>query len=523
MPTAIQRALISVSDKTGLIPFSQALTSRGIEIYSTGGTYQALRHANIPAIEISEYTQFPEMMDGRVKTLHPKIFGGILGRRDIDGDVMQANGILNFDLIVINLYPFEKTIQKEHCSLEEAIENIDIGGPSLIRAAAKNHHWTAVVVDINDYDKILTNMCEHQNSVTSEYRLELAAKAFAHTARYDGIIADHLGHYQSPQDKKAHSQYMHCQFELDRALRYGENPQQASAFYKEKTDNQTILSQAELIQGKPLSFNNIVDVSCAMECCYPLKEPSCVIVKHANPCAVASADHLTKAYQKAFACDSTSSFGGIIAFNKTVDHLTIEAILNNQFVEAICAPGYTTQAIQTMQRKPNVRLLSTGSNELHHHNIMPDFKRIRGGLLTQTWDEINVETKDCEVVTKVAPSEEQWQDLMFAWSVAKWVKSNAIVMAKDNQTIAIGAGQMSRVFSVEIAALKAKQADLSLKGCALASDGFFPFKDNIELCYQMGVKAIIQPGGSMRDTEVIQACNNYGIAMVFTGIRHFRH
>lgn len=522
MPAVIHRALISVSDKTNLIPFAQGLHHLGVEILSTGGTLKALKEAGIEARQVSDYTEFPEIMDGRVKTLHPKIFGGILGRRDVDHDVMQTHGIEDIDLVVVNLYPFEQTIAKD-CSLKEAIEQIDIGGPSLIRAAAKNHDWTTVVVSPKDYETVLSKLKTNKLSLSPEERLALAAKAFAHTARYDGIIADHLGRFENLEEKQATSRYFHCQFELDRKLRYGENPQQSAAYYREATTNTTLLSDAELIQGKPLSFNNIVDISAALECAYPFESPSCVIVKHANPCGVATGKSLLHAYQKAVACDETSAFGGIIAFNKTVDDKLIEAIIANQFVEAICAPSFTKSAISLIQQKPNVRLLATGSDQISYNHIAPDFKRTRGGLLVQDWDAQPLSVHDCEVVTEIAPTDSQWQDMMFAWQVVKFVKSNAIVLAKDGQTLGIGAGQMSRVFSVEIAGIKAAQAGLDIKGCALASDAFFPFKDNIEVAHQMGVKAIIQPGGSMRDNEVIQACNQFGIAMILTGTRHFRH
>lgn len=523
MPTMIQRALISVSDKTDLIDFASRLRARGIELLSTGGTKKALEDANIEVTDVSDYTGFPEMMDGRVKTLHPKIHGGILGRRDIDADTMIKHDIFDIDLVVVNLYPFEQVTKRNNCTLQDAIENIDVGGPALLRAAAKNHEWTTVVTERQDYDAILWYLEQNDGAIPDDIRFKLAAKAFAHTARYDGMIANYLGQFDGDFNKQNYSQYFNIQFELDRPLRYGENPQQSSALYREKTNNQTILSLAELVQGKPLSFNNIVDTSSALECCYQFEKPTCVIVKHANPCGVACADTLLNAYQKAYACDPTSSFGGIIAFNHTVDHKLIEAILQNQFVEAICAPAFTNEAIQAVAQKPNVRVLATGSNDLSFENMMPDFKRIRGGLLVQDWDKTIVTPDKCEVVTQLAPSNQQWDDMMFAWHVAKFVKSNAIVLANIGQTIGIGAGQMSRVFSVEIAKLKAEHADLDLKGCALASDAFFPFKDNIQLAHELGVGAIIQPGGSMRDNEVIQACNDYGIPMVFTHTRHFRH
>lgn len=519
----IQRALLSVSDKSGIVELAKDLKERGIELLSTGGTARLLQQAGLTVTEVSDYTGFPEMMEGRVKTLHPKIHGGLLGRRDEDHDIMQDHHILDIDLAVINLYPFQKIAQQASSTLSDCIENIDIGGPAMIRSAAKNFAWVSVVVDPRDYQDLIQQLDKGHGSVTHAKRFEWAQKAFTHTAGYDGAIADHLGRFDDSFQKGDSSKTFHMSLHLDRPLRYGENPQQRAALYRESTSNTTTLSQAEQVQGKPLSFNNLVDAEAALMCCYQFNDPACVIVKHANPCGVSCASSLLEAYHKAFACDPSSSFGGIVALNHTVDADVCSHIVKNQFLEVLIAPQFTQEALNVLQNKPNVRALQTGTNTAQFNDLKPDFKRIRGGVLVQDWDDVDLKAEDCQVVTRLAPSNSQWDDLLFAWNVVKFVKSNAIVFAKNGQTLGIGAGQMSRVFSVEIAKLRAQQQEFSLEHACLASDAFFPFKDNIELAASYGIKSIIQPGGSKRDTEVIDACDALGINMVFTHQRHFRH
>ncbi len=518
----ITRALISVSDKTGIVEFARFLRNSDIEILSTGGTAKLLAENGLKVTEVSDYTGFPEMMDGRVKTLHPSIHGGILGRRGTDDAVMAEHGIGRIDLIIVNLYPFEATTAKPDCNYEDAVENIDIGGPAMVRASAKNHAHVTIVVDPSDYSRVQQAMEENHNAVPFATRLSLAVKAFEHTARYDGMIANYFGSriddasYDAPQ---TFPRTFNIQVEKKQDLRYGENSHQQAAFYVEKNAPQGTISTARQIQGKELSYNNIADADAALECVRQFDLPACVIVKHANPCGVAVGINIQIAYERAFSTDPESAFGGIIAFNSEVDPATMQTILDKQFVEVIIAPSISAEAQAIAAQKKNVRLLECG--KLAPVIDQLDFKRVSGGLLVQTND--NLLNNDLVVVTDLQPTQEQYGDLLFAWQVAKYVKSNAIVYAHDNMTIGIGAGQMSRVNSARIAAIKAEHAGLKVEGSVMASDAFFPFRDGIDNAAKVGIKAVIQPGGSMRDQEVIDAANEHGIAMVFTGMRHFRH
>lgn len=512
----IQRALMSVSDKTGLVEFARALHAKGIEILSTGGTAKLLMQNNIPVIEVSDYTGFPEMMDGRLKTLHPKIHGGLLGRRGIDETVMQQNNISPIDLVVVNLYPFEQTVAKPDCSLENAIENIDIGGPTMLRAAAKNHHSVTVVVDSADYQVVLKEL-EQNNDTSKETRFHLALKVFEHTARYDGAIANYLG----KQLDKEFPRTLSFQFKKAQSMRYGENPHQKAAFYIEHSPKEACIATSKQIQGKELSYNNVADTDAALECVKSFEEPACVIVKHANPCGVAVGENILTAYNRAFQTDPTSAFGGIIAFNRALDAATAKAIVDRQFVEVIIAPDVLEEAKPILATKTNVRVLSCGFWDKSIPDF--DFKRVNGGLLVQDRDLAMVAKKDLKIVTKRVPTEEEMRDLLFAWKVVKFVKSNAIIYCKENMTIGIGAGQMSRVYSAKIAAIKAADEKLEVKGSVMASDAFFPFRDGLDAAAAVGVTTVIQPGGSVRDEEVIAAADEHGIAMVFTGMRHFRH
>ncbi len=523
---AVGRALISVSDKTGIVQLAKSLNQLNIEILSTGGTYKLLRSESIPAIEISDYTGFPEMMDGRVKTLHPKIHGGILARRDIDQDVMAAHDIPPIDLVVVNLYPFEATVANPDCDLPTAIENIDIGGPTMLRAAAKNNAHVAVVVDPADYETLVSQLQQNDSCLADEFRFDLAVKTFEHTAAYEAAIANYLGTKLPASDSDENAarfpRTFTSQFIKQQAMRYGENPHQQAAFYIEKNLDEASISTAVQLQGKALSYNNIADTDAALECVKSFTKPACVIVKHANPCGVAIADSILTAYEQAFQTDPTSAFGGIIAFNRELDGETAQKIVNQQFTEVIIAPSVTEQALQITSKKKNVRVLSCG--------VLPettaagwDFKRVNGGLLIQDRDIKTVATAELKVVTQRQPSEDELRDLQFAWIVAKFVKSNAIVYCRNNQTIGVGAGQMSRVYSARIAGIKAADENLQVKGSVMASDAFFPFRDGIDAAAKDGITAVIQPGGSMRDDEVIAAADEHGIAMVFTGVRHFRH
>jgi phosphoribosylaminoimidazolecarboxamide formyltransferase/IMP cyclohydrolase len=512
----VRRALLSVSDKHALIPFASGLAELGVEILSTGGTCRALREAGLEVIEVSDKTGFPEIMDGRVKTLHPSIHGGLLGRRGVDDAVMAEHGIEPIDLLVVNLYPFEQTIAREDTTITEAIENIDIGGPAMIRAAAKNHESVAVVVDPVDYEVVLDALKDEV--LSPEMRRRLAAKAYAHTASYDTAITKYLS--ASLGDDPLADQFLYSGKLLDR-MRYGENPHQDAAFYVDQQAAQGSLARATQLQGKALSYNNIADSDAALECVKQFDAPACVIVKHANPCGVAVADDIATAYAKAFSTDPTSAFGGIIAFNRTLDAATARAIIDQQFVEVIVAPDVAADAAEVLAEKRNVRVLDTGKWDKTPAG--QDFKKVSGGLLVQSSDLGKISVDDLQVVTNKVPTPEQIADMLFAWTVVKYVKSNAIIFCKDKMTIGVGAGQMSRVYSTRVAALKAADEGLSIEGSVMASDAFFPFRDGIDEAAKTGIRAIIQPGGSMRDDEVIEAANEHGLAMVFTSMRHFRH
>ncbi len=512
----VRRALISVSDKRGLIPFVAGLREIGAEILSTGGTCRALREAGIDVTEVAEKTGFPEIMDGRVKTLHPTIHGGLLGRRGTDEAVMEKHGIEPIDLLAVNLYPFEQTIARNDATIDDAIENIDIGGPAMIRAASKNHDGVAVVVDPDDYDSVLESL--QKNELSLETRRRLAAKAYAHTASYDTAIARYLSNSLGDDPLGDHILYAG---KLVQKMRYGENPHQDAAFYIDQQAPRGSLATAEQLQGKALSYNNIADSDAALECVRQFAAPACVIVKHANPCGVAVAASILEAYEKAFKTDPTSAFGGIIAFNQALDATTAKAIIDRQFVEVIVAPGIDADAAAVLSEKKNVRVLRTGDWEGSTAGF--DFKKVSGGLLVQGSDYGTIAADDLKVVTEKAPTPEQIEDMLFAWTVVKYVKSNAIIFCKDKMTIGVGAGQMSRVYSTKIAAIKAADEGLDVNGSVMASDAFFPFRDGIDAAAETGIGAIIQPGGSMRDAEVIQAANEHGLAMVFTGMRHFRH
>ena len=517
----IKRALISVSDKTGIVDFAQELSQRGIEILSTGGTYRLLKENHIEVTEVSSYTGFPEMMDGRVKTLHPKIHGGILARRGTDDAVMAEHGIDAIDLVLVNLYPFENTVANPDCSLEDAVENIDIGGPTMVRAAAKNHKDVAIVVNASDYPSLLEEINANEGKLCYETRFDLAIKAYEHTSAYDGAIANYFGRLV-PGGNEQFPRTFNTQFVKAQDMRYGENPHQNSAFYVEQNHAEgASVSTAKQLQGKELSYNNIADTDAALETVRLFDEPACVIVKHANPCGVAIADNIETAYERAFVTDPESAFGGIIAFNRELDGTTAAAIVAKQFVEVIIAPGISEQAKAAVSEKQNIRLLECG--ELAGSAPAFDFKRVNGGLLVQDRDLGVITAADLKVVTKRQPTQEEIRDLLFTWKVAKMVKSNAIVYAKNGQTIGVGAGQMSRVNSARIAAIKAEHADLEVAGSCMASDAFFPFRDGIDNAAAAGVNSVIQPGGSMRDEETIAAADEHGLAMVFTGMRHFRH
>lgn len=517
---AIKRALISVSDKTGIVEFARQLREFDIEILSTGGTYKLLKENNVDVVEVSDYTGFPEMMDGRVKTLHPKVHGGILGRRGQDDAVMAEHGIKPIDMVVVNLYPFEQTVANPDCSLEDAIENIDIGGPTMVRATAKNNAFVNIVVNASDYDAIIGEMKQNSGATSQATRFDLAIKAYEHTAAYDGAIANYFGR-QVPGGNENFPRTFNTQFVKSQDMRYGENSHQNSAFYVEKNPAAGSIATAQQLQGKALSYNNIADTDAALETVKLFDEPTCVIVKHANPCGVASSDNILSAYELAFATDPESAFGGIIAFNRELDANTAKAICDKQFVEVIIAPSISIDAKAAVSEKKNVRLLECG--EWSTAAAAFDYKRVNGGLLVQDRDLGMVSASDLKVVTKRVPTEAEIRDLLFTWKVAKMVKSNAIVYGKDGQTIGVGAGQMSRVNSARIAAIKAEHAGLQVEGSMMASDAFFPFRDGIDNAAKAGIACVIQPGGSIRDEEVIAAADEAGMAMVFTGMRHFRH
>lgn len=509
-----------MSDKTGIVEFCRGLADLGIEILSSGGTASLLRENSIAAVEVSDYTGFPEMMGGRIKTLHPKIHGGILGRRGIDEEVMARHGISGIDLVVVNLYPFEQTVAKPDCELAEAIENIDIGGPALIRAAAKNHKSVGVVVDPNDYPQVLAELRAQAGSLSDDMRFKLAIKSFRHTSAYDSAIAAYLAKVEGSE---LFPDPLVMRFRKAQAMRYGENPHQKAAFYVDPGAASGTIAKAKQLQGKELSYNNIADADAALECVKTFDDaPACVIVKHANPCGVAQGKTVLEAYDRAYATDPTSAFGGIIAFNRALDAETARAIIERQFVEVIIAPEVSEGARQVLSGKANVRVLESGP---WSNAPAPewDFKRVAGGLLVQDRDLGVVGPNDLRIVTRRAPTEDELADLLFAWKVVKYVKSNAIVYCKNRQTIGIGAGQMSRVYSARIAAIKAADEGLAVQGSVMASDAFFPFRDGVDSAAAAGITAVIQPGGSVRDPEVIAAADEHGMAMVFTAMRHFRH
>jgi len=521
--TIIKRALISVSDKSGVLEFARHLQQFGVEILSTGGTAKLFREHDIPVVEVGDYTGFPEMLDGRVKTLHPKVHGGILGRRDLPQHVsaMQEAGIPPIDMVVVNLYPFRETIARPDCTLEEAIENIDIGGPTMVRAAAKNHAHVAIVTDPADYPALAREMQSSDGAVGAETRFMLARKAFSHTAEYDGAISNYLTALDGQGEKRAFPDRFNAQFSKVLDLRYGENPHQDAAFYRDTAVPAGTLASFVQLQGKELSYNNIADADAAWECVKSFDTPACVIVKHANPCGVAVDAQLLSAYEKAFQTDPTSAFGGIIAFNGEVGIDLVNAMnARKHFVEVLIAPAFSTQAREALAAKSNLRVLEV---PLGNGNNTLEYKRVGGGLLLQTPDALNVGRAALKVVTQKQPTPEQFDDLLFAWRVAKYVKSNAIVFCGNGMTLGVGAGQMSRVDSTRIAAIKAQNAGLSLAGSAVASDAFFPFRDGVDVLAEAGAACVIQPGGSVRDEEVIAAADAHGLAMVLTGVRHFRH
>ncbi|GAA3931562.1 bifunctional phosphoribosylaminoimidazolecarboxamide formyltransferase/IMP cyclohydrolase [Litoribacillus peritrichatus] len=519
----VKRALISVSDKAGIVEFAKSLSDLGIELLSTGGTYRLLQENSIKVTEVSEHTGFPEMMDGRVKTLHPKIHGGILGRRGTDDQVMEAHNIDAIDMVIVNLYPFQQAISRPDCDLPTAIENIDIGGPTMVRAAAKNHKDVAIVVNATDYDALLAELSDNQGQLSLETRFDLAVKAFEHTAQYDGAIANYLGNRNIEGDTVSDlPRTFNTQFIKAQDMRYGENPHQKAAFFVEENPAEASVSTAKQLQGKALSFNNVADTDAALETVKLFEEPACVIVKHANPCGVATGATILEAYDRSFKTDPTSAFGGIIAFNRPLDVETAKAIIDRQFVEVIIAPSVKAGVLEVTSAKTNVRVLECGQWSADRTPAL-DYKRVNGGLLVQDLDRGMVSQSDLKVVTTKVPTEEEMRDLLFAWKVAKCVKSNAIVYAKNAMTIGVGAGQMSRVYSAKIAGIKAADENLEVRGSVMASDAFFPFRDGIDAAAAAGINAVIQPGGSMRDQEVIDAANEHGMAMVFTGMRHFKH
>ena len=518
----VSRALISVSDKNGIVDFARALQELNIELLSTGGTFRLLKENNISVTEVSDYTNFPEMMDGRVKTLHPKVHGGILGRRGVDDEVMEEHSIKPIDMVVVNLYPFASTVSDPTCTLPDAIENIDIGGPTMVRSAAKNHKDVAVLVNNSDYAEVVEELKKNQGQLKYQTRYELMVKAFEHTAGYDGMIANHFGARGTDNTARDFSNTCNMQYFKTQEMRYGENPHQKAAFYTEASPTEASVATAKQLQGKELSFNNIADTDAALECVKQFDEPACVIVKHANPCGVAVAADIGAAYELAFATDPESAFGGIIAFNRELDSKTARAICEKQFVEVIIAPTVSADASAVVAEKKNVRLLACGMWDSQRPNDF-DYKRVNGGLLIQDRDNGMVCERDLKVASKRIPTSSEMSDMLFAWKVAKMVKSNAIIYAKNNQTIGVGAGQMSRINSARIASIKAEHAGLDVVGAVMASDAFFPFRDGIDNAGKAGISCIIQPGGSMRDDEVITAANEHGMAMVFTGMRHFRH
>jgi len=520
----IRRALLSVSDKTGLIELARALHAHGTQLISTGGTARSLREAGLPVQDVADATGFPEMMDGRVKTLHPVIHGGLLGRAGMDEPVMAEHGIQAIDLLVLNLYPFEQATAREDCTLAQAVEQIDIGGPAMLRSAAKNFARVAVVTDPAQYEALMDELNRQNGSVSASTRFALSVAAFNRVARYDAAISDYLSSITDTTPQVPVRSMFPAQrndsFIKVMDLRYGENPHQSAAFYRELNPLPGTLASFRQLQGKELSYNNLADADAALECVRQFDAPACVIVKHANPCGVAVAANPLTAYEHAYATDPTSAFGGILAFNRPLDAATVQTILERQFVEVLIAPDYSEDALAVAAGKANVRVLriQPGTGQ-----VAFDSKRIGGGLLLQTADNQHVQPEQLRTVSKRAPTGAEQQDLLFAWQIAKYVKSNAIVYAKDGRSIGIGAGQMSRVYSARIAAIKAADAGLTVSGAVMASDAFFPFRDGLDAAAEAGITAVIQPGGSMRDEEVIAAADAHGMAMVFTGVRHFRH
>lgn len=520
----IKQALISVSDKTGVLDFARALSGMGVNILSTGGTAKLLAENGIKVTEVADYTGFPEMLDGRVKTLHPKVHGGILARRDFPEHVsaLEKHGIPTIDMVVVNLYPFQQTVAREECALEDATENIDIGGPAMLRSSAKNHKDVIVICDPTDYAQVLAELSANNGEASYETKFALAKKVFAHTAQYDGAITNYFTSLGADKQHATRSSYpatLNLHFEKVQEMRYGENPHQSAAFYRESNPQAGALANYTQLQGKELSYNNIADADAAWECVKTFDEVACVIIKHANPCGVAIGASPLEAYSKALQTDPTSAFGGIIAFNHEVDGNTAEAVAK-QFVEVLIAPSFTDEAKKIFSAKQNVRLLEI---PLGHAVNAHDFKRVGGGLLVQSPDAKNVMLAELKIVSKKQPTPQQLQDLMFAWRVAKFVKSNAIVFCANGMTMGVGAGQMSRIDSARIASIKAQNAGLSLVGTAVASDAFFPFRDGLDVVVDAGATSVIHPGGSMRDQEVIDAANERGIVMLLTGTRHFRH
>lgn len=509
----IKRALISVSDKTGLVEFAKKLADKNIEIISTGGTAKLLKDNGIKVIEVSDYTGTPEMMAGRVKTLNAKIHGGILARRGVDDEVMKTHNIKPIDLLIVNLYPFAETIKNPDCKMQDAIENIDIGGPAMLRSAAKNYEFVTVIVDNSDYQNVLDEIIK-SSETSLKTRARLAQKVFAHTSHYDSLIADYL----SPKSD-GFADTLNLKFNKAKSLRYGENPHQKAAFYVEQNPPAGSISAASQLQGKELSFNNVADADAAIFCVGEFLEPACVIIKHANPCGVAVRGDIYAAYLEAFKTDPSSAFGGIIALNRPLDKKTATAIIR-QFVEVIIAPSVDDDAKKVLATKQNIRVLECGN--LTNKTPALDYKKVGGGLLVQDQD-LELTAGEPKCPTKISPTKDQIKDLMFAWTVAKSVKSNAIVYAKNQATIGIGAGQMSRVYSAKIAGIKAADEGLELDGAVMASDAFFPFRDSVDAAAKVGIKAIIQPGGSIRDNEVVDAANEHNIAMFFTSMRHFKH
>ncbi|TWI10328.1 bifunctional phosphoribosylaminoimidazolecarboxamide formyltransferase/IMP cyclohydrolase [Aerolutibacter ruishenii] len=516
----VRRALLSVSDKTGLIDLAKALSARGVELLSTGGTAKAIRDAGLPVKDVSDVTGFPEMMDGRVKTLHPIVHGGLLGRAGIDDAVMAQHGIEKIDLLVLNLYPFAQVSANPDSSFDDIIENIDIGGPAMLRSAAKNFARVAVATDPAQYAGIVDELAVNDGTLSAKTRFALSVAAFNNVAFYDACISNYLSSLDADGKQQLFPAQNNSNFVKVMDLRYGENPHQQGAFYRDLWPVPGTLATFTQLQGKELSYNNLADADAAWECVRQFDQPACVIVKHANPCGVAEGASCADTYEAAYATDPTSAFGGIIAFNRTLDAATAKTILDRQFVEVLIAPDYEQGALDYCTKKANVRVLRIPHGD--GRNNM-DVKRVGSGLLMQTADIREVTRDELKVVTKVAPTEEQLGDLLFAWRVAKFVKSNAIVYAKNKQTVGVGAGQMSRVYSARIAGIKATDAGLVVPGSVMASDAFFPFRDGIDAAAEAGIKAVIQPGGSMRDAEVIAAADEHGIAMVFTGVRHFRH